>query len=159
MANYVWVKGRVPDDMKYTQVYGIVFSEDGRILTILDEGVFKLIGGHPIDGESYEETLKREFLEEVNTTIREIHYLGYLKVEDENGTYAQVRMIAKIDKIGDKKPDPDNGKLYTRVLSSQKNTKSHMDYGDGGNNMLEDAVKEANEIYKFDRINENEQVI
>ena len=156
---FTWVKGEVPSDLKVTQVYGIVFSDDGRILLMLDEESFKLTGGHPLDNESYEETLKREFIEELNIEIDNLEYLGYLKVEENGNTYAQVRLIGKIKKVNENRPDTDSGKLYTRILISQDRVKSCLKYGDAGDKMLDDAINQANIKYGFLNINKNGQVI
>ena len=60
--------------MKVTQVYGFVFTKDGRLLLRVErkEGRIKysLAGGKPeADDGGREGTLKRESLEEVNTTL------------------------------------------------------------------------------------------
>ena len=114
MINYKWYNENVPKDLEIKQVYGIVFNEDGKIFLRIDDGIYKLTGGRPeIKDKSMEETLKREFIEEANIIIENIHFLGYQLVNENNGIkpYAQVRMIAQIDKIFENRPDLDNGKL------------------------------------------------
>ena len=74
MAVFTWHNGIVPEGMKVTQVYGLVFTKDGRLLLRVErkEGRIKysLAGGKPeADDGGREGTLKREFLEEVNTTL------------------------------------------------------------------------------------------
>ena len=160
MVKFTWVKGNVPNGMKITQVYGIVFSDDGRIVLMLDSEKFALIGGHPIEGESFEETLKREFIEELNIEIDNLEYLGYLKVEEENiEPYAQVRLIGRIKNIHENRPDTDNGKLYTRMLIGQNHVKQSLNYGIEGDKMLDDAISRANIKYGFLNLNEKGQVI
>jgi len=62
-----------------------------------------LTGGKPENIDiNLEDTLKREYLEELNMEIKDIYYLGYLLVEENSEKYAQVRMIAKIKKIGNR---------------------------------------------------------
>ena len=157
---FTWVHDKVPDNMKVTQVYGIIFSDDGRIFLMLDSESFKLTGGHPLDNESYEETLIREFIEEVNIEITDLEYLGYLKVEEEEiSPYAQVRLIGKIKNVNENRPDLDSGKLYTRVLIGQNNVKECLHYGEEGNKMLDDAINRANTKYSFININQKGQVI
>lgn len=160
MVNYTWIKGEVPNNLSVTQVYGIVFSDDARIFLMLDSEKFSLTGGHPLNNESYEETVKREFLEEVNIEVSDLEYLGYLKVEEDNSEpYAQVRLIGKIKKVNEKRPDVDTGKLYTRVLIGQDNVKDCLKYGSEGNKMLEDAINAANIKYGFINKNQKGQVI
>ena len=152
MSTFKWIKDKVPADLKISQVYAIVFSEDGKILLRIEDGKYQLTGGHPEENESFNDTVIREYIEEVNILIDEIYYLGYLLVDDENGNpnYAQVRMIGKIKNIGENRPDLDNGKIYKRYLSDISNVKKYLNYpGDAGNNMLDDAIKLALEKYKF----------
>lgn len=124
MINYKWYNGKVPKNIEIKQVYGIVFNEDGNIFLRIDDGLYKLTGGRPeIEDKSMEDTLRREFIEEANITLKNIHLLGYQLTEEDNGVpYAQVRMIAQIDKIFENRPDLDNGKLYERVFKNPKET-------------------------------------
>ena len=112
MANFTWLKKELPPNIDIRQVYGIVFSDTGNILLRVEDNKYKLTGGKPeLFDSNLKETLKREYLEELNIEIKDIHYLGYLLVEeDSKERYAQVRMIAKIKNIGNVRPDKDNGK-------------------------------------------------
>ncbi len=160
MSEFKWFKKQVPDDLKVTQVYGIVFSDDGRIILRIEDGKYQLTGGHPKDFEKYEETLQREYIEEVNISLKDIYYLGYLLVtEDSKEQYAQVRMIARINKIGEKRPDIDNGKIYDRKLVSLDKVKEYLNYdGIAGNAMIDDAINLAKQKYNFiEQSNEREK--
>ncbi len=143
MSGYKWIKDSVPDDLPVKQVYGIVFSDDNRILLRIEDGVYKLTGGKPDDGEDFEQTLKREYLEEVNKELDDCHYLGYLLVTADSGEqYAQVRMIARIKSINEARPDTDNGKMYGRELVPPEKVKELLNYKDeAGNQMIDDAIK------------------
>lgn len=161
MVNYIWIRDSVPKNLDVRQVYGIVFSEDGRILLRLEDNSFELTGGHPekID-RCFEDTLKREYIEELNVEIKDIHYLGYLYVEENQDRFAQVRMISKIKKINEARPDLDNGKIYQRYLVGRNNAKRYLNYSDeAGNQMLDDAVNAADERFSFNEYSENEEVI
>ena len=98
-----------------------------------------------MEDKSIEDTLKREFIEEANITLKNIHLLGYQLVEEDNGVkpYAQVRMIAQIDKIFENRPDLDNGKLYERVFKTPKETINLLNWGEVGRKQIEEAVKLA----------------
>ena len=160
MSKYTWIKNTVPTDLKVRQVYGIVFTDDKRILLRIDDSKYELTGGRPEENEIYEETLKREYIEEINVDLCDIHYLGYLLVNDDNSLYAQVRMIAKIKKINELRPDKDNGKVYKRKLVSPLNIKKYLAYNDiAGNVMLDDAINMANTVYDFSFQNEEEEFI
>ena len=110
---------------------------------------------------SFEDTLKREYLEELNIEIENIYYLGYQFVDEENNTtpYAQVRMIAQIKNIGSIIPDTDNGKIYKIFLANFNNVKKYLNYTDiAGNQLIDDAIKKAKEKYQFE-FNEEEHFI
>lgn len=151
MCKYTWIKENAPNNLKIRQVYGIIFSQDGKVLLRMEENKYKLTGGKPEKEETFEETLKRECFEEINIEIEEVYYLGYLLVEEEKVLpYAQVRMIAKIKNIGESRPDLENGKLYKRFLANVENVKKYLNYEEAGNKMIEDACSLAKEKYTFD---------
>ncbi len=123
MAIFTWKNCNVPEWMNVTQVYGILFSKDGRVLLQVENFggnvKYSLIGGHPEKcDKNYEDTLRREVWEEMNMTVSEPCFIGYQEVDEENGKapYAQVRMAALIDGVGEIRPDSDNGKVYERLL-------------------------------------------
>lgn len=149
MVKYTWVKADVPLELPVRQVYGIVFSDSGKVLLRVDRGEYKLTGGKPEQHDnSFAETLKREYLEELNVEITEIHYLGYLLVEENEAQYAQIRMIAKIKQVGTIRPDPDNGKTYQRFWVSPNDVKGYLAYPDSaGNQMIDAAIAFAAKKY------------
>ena len=160
MVKYTWFKEPLPKDLKYTQVYAIAFTDDSRILLRIEHNKYQLTGGKPEVNESYEETLKREYIEEANTYVDDCHYLGYLLVEEDNKKYAQVRFIAKIKNIKENHIDPATGEMYERKLVKPSNVKEYLNYpGEAGNKMLDDAIKLAQEKYKFNNINETEEIV
>ena len=154
MIKYKWIREEVEQGLNIKQVYGIVFDKDGNILLRVDDNKYKLTGGKPKDYDrNYSETLKREYIEELNVEIEDVQYLGYLLVEEDKEKYAQVRMIAKIKNIGPIKPDIDNGKVYKRFMVKQENVKKYLDYQDiAGNEMIDDAIKIGNQKYDFNFI-------
>lgn len=77
MVNYTWIKNNVPNNLKVKQVYGIVFSDDERNLLRIEDNKYKLTGGKPENNETFEETLKREYIEEINVELEECYYLGF----------------------------------------------------------------------------------
>lgn len=160
MTKFKWINNNVPNNLKVRQVYGVVFSDDGRVLLRIEDSKYKLTGGKPEENESYEETLKREYIEELNVELVECYYLGYLLVEDNNEKYAQVRMIAKIKNINYKRPDTDNGKVYDRRLVTFDKVKGYLNYQDeAGNLMIDDAINIASKKYKFLKIKSYEEFV
>lgn len=150
MAIFTWHNGEVPQNLLVRQVYGAIFLKDGRMLLLFreknGEKIYSLAGGTPEAFDNgMEQTLRRELIEEVNTTIHAPIPLGYQEVDEENGKpiYAQVRMVAMIDKIGERKPDPDNGKIYGRILTHPKNAIKLLNWGTAGELMINEAMRIA----------------
>ena len=160
MVNYIWYNGIVPNNLKIRQVYGFVFTDDGRSILRIEDNKYKLTGGKPELRESLKETLKREYIEELNVELKDIYYLGYLLVEENNEKYAQVRMIAKVKNINENHIDPATGEMYGRKLVDINNVKKYLNYSDeAGNLMIDDAIKLAKEKYNFKDFNTNEETI
>lgn len=89
MVQYTWVKEAVPKEILVKQVYGIVFSSEGNVILRVENDKYKLTGGRPeIDDNDFSDTLRREYLEELNIELEDLHYLGYLLVEEEQKKYA-----------------------------------------------------------------------
>ena len=153
MAIFTWHNGNVPEGMKVTQVYGLVFTKDGRMLLkvekVGDKIMYSLAGGKPeLEDNSREETLKREFLEEVNTTLQDgALVVGYQQVDEEDGSppYAQMRMSAIIDSIGIRQPDPDTGKTYDRLLTTPSRAIELLNWGEVGVRQVNEALRIAKE--------------
>ncbi|MCL6501020.1 MAG: NUDIX hydrolase, partial [Candidatus Pacearchaeota archaeon] len=82
-----------------TQVYGVCFDKKGRILIVNTAGNWCLPGGTPEKSESFEETLKREALEEGDVEIYDLRPLGYQKVwsKEKSGIY-QLRYFARVSR-------------------------------------------------------------
>ena len=166
MATFTCHNGEVPEGMEVTQVYGVIFTKDGRILLMSQEKaagrVYSLSGGTPEDfDKSKEETLRRELFEEVNVTIEKPIMLGYQEVDEENGRapYAQVRMAAIIDNIGPSRPDPDNGKTYDRILTSPERAIELLNWGETGRLQIEEAVRIAKEQLGITKFSDKEEFI
>lgn len=148
MVRYTFYPEIVPDDLEVTQVHAVLLTRDGRVLLRYKNSEARLVGGRPeeFDG-SLEETLRREVLEEANCEIDKIDYIGYQKVLGDGRPYAQVRMVARLSKIGPALPDPDRSgnwiygrTLAPREIAYQELTKS---FGEIGERLLAHALKTA----------------
>lgn len=146
MSIYQWAEGAVPSEMPVKQVYGIVFTEDGKILLRKDGKKYSLPGGKPEPFDlNMEATLTRELAEEVNVSVSDIVMVGYQLVDEQNGTplYAQVRMAAKLKRVGDQRPDPDTGRTYERVFVSPAQAIDLLGWGEVGELQIRSAVTKA----------------
>lgn len=149
MAKLTWYSNEVPNELKTRQVYGVIFTNDGRILLKVEakengKTYYSLAGGTPEDYDSDRvATLRRELIEEVNVTIHAPIYVGYQLVEDDNGKppYAQVRMTAMIDNIGPVQPDPDTNETYKRLLTSPSRAIELLNWGNIGEILIEKSLE------------------
>ena len=167
MEVFTWKNGTVPKKLKITQVYGLIFTQDGRMLLRLEnkgeKHVYSLAGGKPeAFDKTLEDTLKRECLEEVNTSLKEgAIVVGYQLVNEGGGKepYAQVRMVAIIDKIGKKQPDPDNNETYDRLLTTPARAIELLNWGMVGKMQIEEAVKIAKEKLGIKTFSQKEEFV
>jgi ADP-ribose pyrophosphatase YjhB (NUDIX family) len=152
MAIFTWHDGEVPEGMVTKQVYGLIFTQDGRLLLRTEEKSektkYSLAGGRPESfDDGIEGTVRRELVEEVNVTIHKPIIVGYQRVDEEDGTppFAQVRMTALIDKIGEVRPDPDTGRTYGRFLTTPLKAAKLLNWSEVGDSQINTAMRIASE--------------
>ena len=168
MIEFIWHDGEPPKYMKVRQVYAVAFDETGRVLIKKQSAMFDgkmlhygMFGGTPEDFDSDRiETLKREFLEEANTTLKDpIYLVGYQVVKGDGEDYVQLRMVAMIDKIGPKKPDPDCGKVHGRILTTPERAIELLSWGDAGKKTFLGAQKIAKEKFGIETTRFDEESV
>ncbi|MBI3430386.1 MAG: NUDIX domain-containing protein [Actinobacteria bacterium] len=142
MSTLKWFEAVVPVGLEVRQVYGFIFSTDGRILVLEDEGKFNLPGGKPENNESVDETLIRETFEEGQTKIHSRGYLGYQLVEGIE-TFAQVRLVASIDHFLPTDKDPSTGRRYWRLLVPPTELNELLGWGESGKRQVASAIASA----------------
>jgi 8-oxo-dGTP pyrophosphatase MutT (NUDIX family) len=123
LVEYVWHDAPVPASLTVTQVYGwLLCPRTGRVLIQQqDDGTFSLPGGRPEPVDAgMADTLAREAFEENQVRIGSwTAYLGYQEVHEPGRRgYAQVRMAGVITKFAPRGPDPDNGRVNRRFMTS-----------------------------------------
>lgn len=142
-----WIKTSNID--KYnpvTQVYGIIFNKKKEILVCReDENSRWLIpGGHPEEGETFEETLNREALEEADVEVEDIQPLGVFKVEfsdDPKKIIYQSRFVSKLKKLNPQTEDPSSKKTWERKFVSAEKISEYVKWGEAGDAMFKDAIE------------------
>ena len=135
-------KSQIPD-LPWQQVYAIG-NLDGRvplITSLMYEKEFNLPGGHTEPGETIEQTIAREMIEECNMRVIEWQPLGYQHLTKPDGKQIfQFRVYAKLEKIGELVNDPGGGVIKnTMVYLSQVN--SLIKYSEIGERMVKLAKK------------------
>ena len=135
-------KSQIPD-LPWQQVYTIG-NLDGQVPLITSltcEKEFNLPGGRTELGETIEQTIAREMIEECNMRVIEWQPLGYQHLTEPDGKQIfQFRVYAKLEKIGKFVNDPGGGVIKnTMVDLSQVN--SLIKYGEIGERMVKLAKK------------------
>lgn len=153
-GDYKLFLNQYPTDGKFARVHAILLMPDGRVLLRYKGGETRITGGH-IDTEDVDllVALRREIREELNCEIDKVDYLGYLKATngDTRGCEYWARMVARVAKIGEAKPDPDRGGAWTygRRLVPPEIAKSEMGksviFGKNNVKLLEAALRMAQE--------------
>lgn len=133
----------IPNDL-WNQHYGVCFL-DGQIILGLHGSTesprWHIIGGGREFGESFEETLVREILEESNMDIVEHIPIGYQKVTHEDGKVEyQLRSWCRVKPRGPFVSDPDNG-VHEIKLIDPKEYKQYFDWGTIGDRIMERAME------------------
>ena len=88
----------LPPRKQTTQASGVCYTSEGRILLVGDGKSWSLPGGHPEEGETIQEALRREVREEACALVERCVYLGTQRVDDpaEAAPYFQTRWWAQV---------------------------------------------------------------
>jgi len=140
MTIYRWIRTNLISGYSpTTQVYGICFDRYDKILICKKPmEAWSLPGGKPEANETLVETLQRELLEEVDTTISSARLLG---VQEVDGTIYQARFIATIKDMYPQTLDPDTGLQFERKLVRPQEIGKYINWGELGKIMFEQAVE------------------
>lgn len=134
----------LPNDL-CTQNYGVCFLE-GKIVIGLhgSRSHWKIIGGTREKGETVEQTLVREILEEANMDVLEQQSIGYQKVTGEDGKIEyQLRTWCRVKPRGPFVADLDHGVKEIKLIDP-KDYKQYFDWGEIGDRIIERAMEIEN---------------
>lgn len=118
--DYEWYdvlsKTGIPN-LPWQQVY-IIGNLDGQIpLVQYEKDPDNLPGGRTESGETIEETLNREAIEELNCKVLSWEPLGYQTIYEESKLIGhQLRVYAVLEKIGDFEKDPGGPVISNRYI-------------------------------------------
>lgn len=133
MTVFRWVTDPLPQGITVRQVYGFCFDDSGRVLLCEDHGRYGLPGGKPEPGEDTRTVLDRECLEESQIILDTLLYLGYQEVTEEGQEpFAQLRYAARIAEFLPRRPDPDTGRTYGRLITPINRAPALLDWGVDG---------------------------
>lgn len=99
------------------------------------------IGGHIEKGETFEEALKREIIEESNMRMVKATPIGYQEVyDDSNDSLYQLRFACLVEPIGKFEKDPD-GSIDEIKLIDPKSYKKYFNWDKIGDQMMKRALE------------------
>jgi 8-oxo-dGTP diphosphatase len=149
-VDYFWYEAPVPNGLEITQVYGYLLCPvTARVLVQDDAGVFNLPGGtpEPVDID-LAATLVREASEENQVRVSDLVYLGYQEVHRPGRVpYAQVRMVGRIDAFEERRPDPDGGRTYCRLMTSLAEAPEILGWGEPAVTQAKMAARIAEDLW------------
>jgi hypothetical protein len=129
------------DKTKTTQAYGVCFYEDKLVIGFGGKKRnWGLVGGTIEKGESFEETLKREIIEESNMEVLKFHPIGYQEVFHGDSYKIQLRYVCKVSPIGPFIKDP-AGSVTEIKLIDPTDYKLYFDWGEVGDRLIERALE------------------
>jgi hypothetical protein len=140
------IYGQELPDLPWQQVYAICNIGGKIILPVYQDEAgglhtgTNLIGGHSEAGETAEETLRREVLEETNCEVLKWLPLGYQKVWDmPDGVVYQLRVYAEVKELGPFISDLGGKTHVDNVLVDLKDINNYLKWGEAGEFLIEKA--------------------
>ena len=124
-------------------VHAYCFCGDELVIVYSDmKGYWTPPGGGVELGESVEDALVREVLEETNMRVLVQHVFGYQEVFEPHRTTMQVRAVCIVEPIGPFVADADpNGDVTEIKLIDPKDIKQYFDWGEIGAHVLARALE------------------
>lgn len=133
-------------DKDLQQSYGVCFY-NRKLLIVNNNCKWGLTGGHIEKGESPEEALVREAIEESNMKVLKQIPIGYQEVINPDGAIDyQLRSFCVVEPIGKFVSDP-AGSVTEIKLINPKDYKKYFDWGKIGDRIMERAI----EIYNLNK--------
>lgn len=135
---------------KVKGVHGFCFCGD-KLLIVYSEskGYWTPPGGGVEPGETVEEAVVREVLEETNMRVLKQKIIGYIEIYEPEGVVTQTRSVCIVEPIGPFTADADpEGDVTEIKLIDPKDVKQYFDWGEVGDHILVRALELKNSLNK-----------
>ncbi|MDO4871971.1 MAG: NUDIX hydrolase [bacterium] len=128
------INKKIPEK-NWTQVY-VVGNFKNKVPVVIynkkGKGRLNLPGGGTEDGENFEQTLRREIIEELNMDVVKFQPLGYqINIAPSGEKFYQLRVVAELQKKGDFLTDV-GGSVVGYKLVDIKNLNNAINWGEVG---------------------------
>lgn len=129
------------------QSYGICFCEGKLVIVFGYFGAkyreWGFTGGRVDEGETFEETLRREIKEESNMEVISFLPIGYQKVikKGEGFVKYQLRYVCKVRPYGPFVSDPSDGTVSEIKLIDPSEYREYVNWGKIGDRLMERALQ------------------
>ncbi len=129
------------DNKTVQSVVGFCFWKD-KLLIVKDglKNTWSPVGGSIESGETFEQAIIREALEEANVKVLRVSPLGYQSVDEGKPLFYQLRYYCLVEPYGDFESDPD-GDITEIKWIDPKDYKQYFDWGSVGEYLVEEAVR------------------
>lgn len=126
----------------WRQIYGVCFYNNQLVVVLNGKAnTWSLVGGHPEEGESYEQTLRREIEEEANMKLLKWLPVGVQEVKSQEGhLFNQLRAVCLVEPIGDFVSDPAETITEVKLIDPQ-DYKEYFDWGEIGERIIKRALE------------------
>ncbi|MFA6414670.1 MAG: NUDIX domain-containing protein [Candidatus Paceibacterota bacterium] len=129
-------------------VHAYCFSGDKLVIVYSDiKGYWTPPGGGVEPGETIEEAVVREILEETNMRVLKQRVIGYQEVFEPHRVTTQVRSVCIVEPVGPFVADVDpEGDVTEIKLIDPKDIKQYFDWGEVGEHILARALEIKNTL-------------
>jgi ADP-ribose pyrophosphatase YjhB (NUDIX family) len=122
-------------------VHAFCFYGDKMVVVYsAKKGYWTPPGGSIEPGETYEQAVVREVLEETNMRVVSQQLIGFLDIFEPSRIVRQTRSFCIVEPNGDFTSDPD-GDVTEIKLIEPKDVKNYFNWGEIGERILEQAIK------------------
>lgn len=133
---------------KVRQAYGVCFAGDKMLIVFNgNRKAWGLIGGSLEPGETLEECLKREVIEESNMKVLNFRPVGFQAVHaPQKDEIFQLRYVCTVEEICPFVADPAGGAITEIKLIDPNTYKQFFDWGEIGEQIIRRAIELKNSL-------------
>ncbi|MEX1027320.1 MAG: NUDIX domain-containing protein [Candidatus Paceibacterota bacterium] len=128
-------------DVVLQGVHGYCFCGEKLVVVYAEsKGRWTPPGGGIEEGETFEEALTREVLEETNMNVIYQEYIGHQDIYESEQTVRQTRSFCSVEPLGEFVSDPD-GEITEIKLIDPREYKQYFDWGTIGDHLFARALE------------------